>query len=58
MLFGAELWEWVNQTTSRAPVITNPVPAVRRWRRFCEGWSRYDRWHDHAGRYAGCYASG
>jgi len=45
-LFGAEMWAWVNPTTSRQPVRANPGRAARRSRRFWNGWSRYDRGYE------------
>ena len=42
MLFGAELWEWVNPNNVTRTGPPSPVPAVRPWKRFCEGWSRYE----------------
>ena len=38
------------RTTSRAPVTASPVPAGRRSKRFCKGWSRYDRGRPDASR--------
>ena len=39
-----------SQQRHAEPVTASPVPAGRRWKRFCESWSRYDRRRHDAGR--------
>ena len=43
MLFGADLWPWVDPRTWRETVSTSLAPAARRSTKFCSGWSGYDR---------------
>lgn len=42
MLFGPELWDWVNPENVVKAVRTNLVRAGRRSMRSCNGWSGYD----------------
>ncbi|ATA29296.1 hypothetical protein MLM_3249B [Mycobacterium lepraemurium] len=46
MLFGAELWEWVNPNNVTRTGGPSPARDARRWKRFCESWTRYDRGRD------------
>ena len=42
MLFGPELWAWVNPNNVAQTGEANPDRAERRSRKFWKGWRRYD----------------